>query len=109
MSQYIVIGHKANGMLHIRRETDLLQAAIIEARDYFKITKLASFVVDDDKISIMITIGGTQCFALNNRNDLLVHDIESHETTSNLGPLTQQRAKELSEYLQRLAIHTPER
>lgn len=60
------------------------------------------------ELSVAITIGGGLDLALDRYNNLLVHS-NKHGTNINLGPLTQQRAKELSEYLQRLAIHTPER
>ena len=55
-------------------------------------------------ITIMITVGKRCAFALNSNNDLLVmHQTPSETTSVNLGPLNQARAKELGEYLQRLA------
>ena len=57
---------------------------------------------------VMISINGDYDFALDAHNNLLVYHSKEH-TAVNLGPLTQQRAKELGEYLQRLAISTPER
>ena len=60
------------------------------------------------KVSIAITIGGGLSLALDHHNNLLVHCSKT-ETNLNIGPLTQVRAKEIGEYLNRLAIHTPER
>lgn len=58
--------------------------------------------------TIIITIGGGRCLALDQYNNLLVYN-RYYNDSVNLGPLTQQRAREIGEYLNRLAIHTPER
>ena len=55
-----------------------------------------------------IGIGGGLSVAIDTRCNLLAYNDRTHIGV-NLGPLTQQRAKELGEYLQRLAIHTPEK
>ena len=60
------------------------------------------------QMTVMITIGNGYEFALTEYNNLAVRDVLTGEFMD-LGPLTQQRAKELGEYLQRLAIHTPEK
>lgn len=57
----------------------------------------------DTKISVSIISGHGSFIGLNHNNDLIVG---TRKQRINLGPLTQQRAKEIDEYL---AIHTPER
>ena len=59
-------------------------------------------------LTIYITIGRRNVIGLDDYNNLIVCNTASNERM-NLGPLTQQRAREISEYLQRLAIHTPEK
>lgn len=60
------------------------------------------------KVTAAISINGYLSLALDQYNHLLVHNYRT-ETNIDLGPFTQQRAKKISEYLQRLAIHTPEK
>lgn len=60
------------------------------------------------ELVIYITIGNQCSIALDTNNNLIVTGPYEGEQI-NLGPLTQQRAKEISKYLQRLAIHTPEK
>lgn len=62
---------------------------------------------DDKDFTIYITLGHGSRIGLDHWNNLITSDRGNNRT--NLGPLTQQRAKEISEYLQRLAIHTPEK
>ena len=57
-----------------------------------------------DDFTIYITVGSRSTIGLDRYNNLITSD-----RFNNLGPLTQQRAREISEYLQRLAIHTPEK
>ena len=61
----------------------------------------------DLDIKISITLGQHACAALNSKNELLIIQQKGAHNHSvvNLGPLTEARAKELSEYLQRLAPH----
>ncbi len=59
------------------------------------------------EFTIMITTGHGSCIGLDKYNNLIIYD--QYDNRTNLGPLTQQRAKEIGEYLNRLAIHTPER
>ena len=58
--------------------------------------------------TIIIMIGGGRCLALDQYNNLLIYD-RYYNDSVNLGPLTQQRAKEISKHLNCLATHTPER
>jgi len=62
--------------------------------------------VINTELAVAITSGHGSFIGINTDNDLIVGNKVQR---INLGPLTQQRAKELGEYLQRLAIHTPER
>lgn len=64
--------------------------------------------LDARDITIQIGIGNNKALALDRRNNLLIHDTRTGVNVS-LGPMTQQRAREISDYLQRLAIHTPEK
>jgi len=61
----------------------------------------------DNDFTIYITVGNRSYIGLDRYNNLITSDRFQNRT--NLGPLTQQRAREISEYLQRLAIHTPEK
>jgi hypothetical protein len=60
-----------------------------------------------DDLTIMITAGHGSCIGLDKYNNLIIYD--QFDNRTNLGPLTQQRAREIGEYLNRLAIHTPEK
>ena len=62
---------------------------------------------EDNDFTIYITVGSRSTIGLDRHNNLITSDRYNNRT--NLGPLTQQRAREISEYLQRLAIHTPEK
>lgn len=62
---------------------------------------------DDKEFTVYITLVPAIRIGLDRWNNLITSDQGNNRT--NLGPLTQQRAKEISEYLQRLAIHTPEK
>ena len=60
---------------------------------------------DEIDITISITLGQRACAALNSKNELLIiqqKDAHNHSVI-NLGVLNEARAKELGEYLQRLA------
>ncbi len=59
---------------------------------------------NDKDFTIYITLGHAIRIGLDRWNNLITND-----RSNNLGPLTQQRAKEIGDYLQRLAIHTPEK
>jgi patatin-like phospholipase/acyl hydrolase len=60
-------------------------------------------------VTIGVSIGGNLNLelAIDKYNNLLVNNFKSG-CAVNLGPLTQKRAREIGEYVQRLAIHTPE-
>lgn len=58
-------------------------------------------------IIVGITLGYQCDMGIDRHHNLITKDMHGNRT--NLGPLTQQRAKEIGEYLNRLAIHTPER
>lgn len=58
--------------------------------------------------TVAITIGEHKSLGLDRFNNLMLID-DQENTCVYIGPLTQQRAREISEYLQRLAIHTPEK
>lgn len=60
----------------------------------------------DNELTIVITSGHGSFIGINRHCDLMV--CTKHQRL-NLGPLTQKRAKELGEYLQRLATYIPER
>lgn len=64
-------------------------------------------MANENDYTIYITTGHGSTMGLDSHNNLITADAYGNRT--NLGPLTQQRAREISEYLQRLAIHTPER
>lgn len=66
---------------------------------------------DDLDIKISITLGQKAAAALNSKNQLLIiqEQGQNGHAVINLGSLTQQRAKELSGYLQQISIHTPEK
>ena len=59
-------------------------------------------------LTIYITIGSSCIIGLDDNLNLITCNKDTRQYM-NLGPLTQQRAREISEYLQRLAIHTPEK
>lgn len=63
---------------------------------------------EDLDINISITLGQRACAALNSKNELLIVQNQgaNGHAVVNLGPLTEARAKELGEYLQRLAPHS---
>ena len=62
---------------------------------------------DTLRITVAITSGHGSFIGLNTNNHLIT--VDAYNNRTNLGPLTQQRAREISDYLQRLAIHTPEK
>ena len=58
-------------------------------------------------IKIYITIGRKAAAALNGNGDLLIIQEQPHnDAVINLGPLTEDRAKELSSYLHQLTPHS---
>lgn len=63
---------------------------------------------NDHDIQISITLGQRACAALNSKKELLIiQQKDAHNfSVINLGNFTEARAKELGEYLQRLAIHS---
>lgn len=63
---------------------------------------------NDLDITVSITLGHRAAAALNSKKELLiVQQKDAHnQSVINLGILTEARAKELGEYLQRLAIHS---
>lgn len=72
----------------------------------FGLTNREKDMDDALRITVAITSGHGSFIGLNTNNHLIVGT--QHQRV-NIGPLTQQRAREISEYLQRLAIHTPEK
>lgn len=60
-------------------------------------------------VTVGISLGGNLNLelALDKYNNLLINNFKDG-TAVNLGPLTQRRAREIGEYVNRLAIHTPE-
>ena len=60
---------------------------------------------EDNDFTIYITVGSRSTIGLDRYNNLITSDRFNNRT--NIGPLTQQRAKEIGEYLNRLFIPKP--
>ena len=72
------------------------------------ISRKKPMTYDDLDIKISISLGQRASAALNSKNHLLIVQDQGNNghAVINLGPLTEARAKELSEYLQSLAPHS---
>ena len=100
------------GINHAKREGAAAISQVQEDQEAFdraiqpKPVREPGFSASDREIDMFVTAGYKTCFARNSSNELLVikdNGAGKWQTVINMGPFDERRAKDLAEFIQRIA------